>query len=76
MKIIKIHTKRKDIKEEIIKHNTTHFSMALQTKMCHDKTCAKLDDKATRKKTLEGKLKRDDCDDKEVFEFLQLLKRP
>ena len=76
MRIIKTHTKRKDIEEEIIKHNTKHFSMAIETKMYQDKIYAKLDDKAIRKKILEGKLKREECDDKEVFEFLQLLTRP
>ena len=50
MRIIKIHSKRKDIEEEIIKHNTKHFSMAIETKMCQDKIYVKLDDKVTRKK--------------------------
>ena len=49
MRIIKTHTKRKDIEEEIIKHNTKHFSMAIETKMYQDKIYAKLDDKAIRK---------------------------
>ena len=75
MRIIKTHTKRKKIEEEIKKHNTKHFSMAIETKMHQDKIHAKLDDKEIRKKILEGKLKREDCDDKDVFEFLQLLKR-
>ena len=50
--------------------------MALQTKVHKDKTCAKLDDKEIRKKIIDGKLKRAECDNEEVFEFLQLLKRP
>ena len=76
MRMIKTHTKRKKTEEEITKHNTKHFSMAIETKMHQDKIHAKLDDKEIRKKILEGKLKREDCDDKDVFEFLQLLKRP
>ena len=50
--------------------------MEIQTKTHYDKMNAKLDDRATREKMLEGKLKREDCHNKEVFEFLQLLKRP
>jgi len=76
MRITKSYTKRKDIKEETIKHDTKHFSMAIETKMYRDKIYAKLDDKVIRKKILEGKLKREDCDDKDAFEFLPLLKRP
>ena len=60
MRIIKTHTKRKNIEEETIKHNTRHFSMAIETKMCQDKIYAKLDDKEIRKKILEGKLKQED----------------
>ena len=48
VKIIKTHTKRKDNEEEIIKHNTKHCSMAIETKMYQDKIYAKLDDKATK----------------------------
>ena len=40
------------------------------------KSTKKLDDKETRKKALEGVLQRTDCDNQEVFDFLQLLKRP
>ena len=50
MRMTKIHTKRKDTEEEIIKHNTKHFSMAIETKMHQGKICAKLDDNAIRKK--------------------------
>ena len=38
---MKIHTKRKDIEEEMTKHNTKHFSIAIETKMHQDKICAK-----------------------------------
>ena len=61
-KIIKTHTKRKAIEEEIIKHNKKHFTMAVQSKVHNDKIYAKLDDKATRKKILEGRLERTNCD--------------
>ena len=59
MRIIKTHTKRKDIEEEIVKHNNKYFSMEIETKIYQDKIHAKLDDKAIRKKILEGKLKRE-----------------
>ena len=36
----------------------------------------KLDDRVIKKKTLEGRMERRDCDNEEVFEFLQLLKKP
>ena len=49
MRITKTHTKRKDIEGEMMKHNTKHFSMAIETKMCPDKIYAKLDDKEIRK---------------------------
>ena len=50
--------------------------MAVQTKVYNDKICKKIDNKETRKKILEGRLERNDCDNQEVFDFLQLLKRP
>ena len=50
--------------------------MAVQTKVHNDKMHKKLDDKERRKKTLEGRLERTDCDNQEVIDFLQLLKRP
>ena len=49
--------------------------MALQTEVWKDKTHAKLDDKEIRKKIIDGKLKRAECDNEEVFEFIQSLKR-
>ena len=50
--------------------------MVVQTKVHNNKTCQKLEEKETRKKTLEGRLERTKCDNQEMFEFLQLLKRP
>ena len=50
--------------------------MVVQTKVYNDKICKKIDNKETRKKILEGRLERNDCDNQEVFDFLQLLKRP
>ena len=48
--------------------------MQVQTKVYDNKTCKKNKLKKS-KKILEGKLQRSDCDNQEVFEFLQLLKR-
>ena len=42
--------------------------------MHDDKTHEELDEKETRKKRLEGRLEREDCDNQEMFELLQLLK--
>ena len=43
--------------------------MAAQTKIYNDKIDENLDEKETRKETLEGILERADCDDQEAFEF-------
>ena len=60
--IISTHATRKEIIEKINKHNKTHFAMAVQTKVHDDKMHEKLDEKEARKKTLEGRLERIDCD--------------
>ena len=44
--------------------------------MYEDKTCARLRDNSARDKILEGRLSRQQCDDKKVFRFLKLLKVP
>ena len=75
-KIIKTHATRKAIKDEIINHNQKHFAMAVRRKVHQDKMHVKLDDRVIKKKTLEGRMERRDCDNEEVFEFLQLLKKP
>ena len=49
--------------------------MEVQSKVHNDKIYKQLDDKGTRKKTLEGRLERTNCENQEVFEFLKLLKR-
>ena len=48
-KIIRTHTKRKAIEEEIINHDKKYFAMAVQKKVYNDKMCEQLDDKETRK---------------------------
>ena len=50
--------------------------MEMQTKVYNDKAFEKLDDKESRKNILEDRPERADCDNQEIFESLQLLKRP
>ena len=65
----KKHSQRKDIEEEIIKHNKQQFTIAVQSKVDKDKIYKKLDDKEMTRKILEGRLERNDCDNEELFEF-------
>ena len=72
-----ISIRNKDEMERlIIKHNRENFSKGKNTKACEDKTCNSTRKNETRDLTLNGELKREDCDEEEVYEFLRLLKRP
>ena len=62
------HKKIKVIEVEINNHNKKN-TMGVRKKLHNDKTCEKLDDNEKRKKTLEGRLERSDCDNQEVRIF-------
>ena len=75
-KIVKMHILKEDIEQVICCHNTTHFQEAHQTEVYNDKIYHKLQEDDTRDKILDGRLREEDCDSKDVFEFLSLLKQP
>ena len=66
---------RKSIEDEVIKHNKKHFIQACSTKAHRDKTCHILTKDNARDKTLNVALSVEECDEKEVHEFLPVLKR-
>ena len=44
--------------------------------MCEDRTCKRLRENEIRDKMLDGRLRRQDCDDERVHKLLKLLKVP
>ena len=66
---------RNEIKIEIIKFNETHFKQAFSSKEYKDKVYQKLINNTIRDKILKGKLEQSECSNKEVFQFLRLLKQ-
>ena len=75
-RIIHTSVSREQIEEQIISHNEQHLKQAHSSIMCQDKMHKKLRDNEIRNKILDGRLRRDDCDDQRVCEFLKLLKVP
>ena len=67
---------KEEIEEQIINYNHKHCTQAHQTKIYQDKICNKLQQDNKREKISDGDLRRQECDSKEVFEFLKLLKNP
>ena len=73
--IIKIITARKEIEEELIRFNRSHYQKAYETKVYQDKIYQKLGDNIIRNKILNRKLERDECEDQAVCDFLKLLEQ-
>ena len=72
---IKTLTNRYDIESAIMEYNREYFQQAYQTKVYEDKMLYRLKEDEMGNKTLQEKLEREDCDDKDVFAFLSLLKQ-
>jgi len=67
---------KENIEHEIKKFNENHFKQAHQSEMYKDKIYAELENNEIRDKILNGQLTREECDSKNVWEFLKLLKQP
>ena len=67
---------KEDIEQAIFDYNTIHFKEAHETKVYQDKIYRQLQVNEIRDKILDGRLWEEDYDDKEVFQFLSLLKQP
>ena len=74
--IIKTSINREQIEEEIIMYNEQHLKQAHSSIMYKDKIYKKLRNNDIRDKILDGRLRKQDCDDERVYEFLKLLKVP
>ena len=73
--IIKTLNDRKEIEDAIIKYNRQHLKQAHQIPVYNDRIYKQLSNNKIRDKILTGKLERDKCTNKEVFKFLNLLKK-
>lgn len=74
--IVKTYVSKEEIEEQIINYNRKHYTQAHQTKIYQDKIYHKLQEDDVREKILNGTLYAQDCDNREVLEFLTLLKNP
>ena len=75
MEIIKTLNDHKEIKDAIIKYNREYLKQAHQIPMYNDRIYKQLSNNKIRDKILIGKLEQDDYTNKEVFRFLNLLKK-
>ena len=66
---------KEDIEQAIFDYNTIHFKEAHETKVYQDKIYKQLQENEIRDKILDGRIREKDCDNKEVFQFLSLLKQ-
>ena len=71
---ITTHLDRTIIESKLLDYNEKHYKKVISTNAYKDKIHDKLQYDKTRNKILSRTLNRDDCDNIEVFEFLQLLK--
>ena len=74
--IINTLMNKEKIEEAISQHNTSHYQQAMQTPIYQDQIYHKLQDDEVRNDILDGNLQRSQCDDKDVYQFLTLLKQP
>ena len=65
-----------EIERRIIKHNKENFSKVKGTKAHVDKTHDATKEDDTRDNIMKGDLNREECDNEDVHQFLQLLKIP
>ena len=59
-----------------MRYNEYHLKQAHDSIMYKDKIYERLRDNDIWDKILDGRLRRQDCDDERIFEFLKLLKVP
>ena len=62
------------MENEIIKFNNIHFQQVKNTNTCEHKIHMKLENDSIRNKILNGMLRRNKDNDKELFKSLKLLK--
>jgi len=74
-KVTKCIYNRKEIEDEIITFNKSHYKKAYKSKAFTDKIYPKLTNNKTREKVLRRLLTDDDCDYPKVLKFLHLLKQ-
>jgi len=72
--VIGEYYQRDDIEREILQYNTHHFTKVHQSKAYKDKIYKKLPINKVRNKILTGRIRRQDFDDENVYEFFTLLK--
>ena len=74
--IVKTYISRTDIEQAIIAYNKNHFQQAHNTRVYQDRIYDQFKEDNKRDKILKGELKRQDYDNKNVFDLLKLLKKP
>ena len=72
---IKTTQNRQEIESLIIQQNRTHLSKAMKTSAYNDKLIQSLHINEIRDKILKGELKEQDTDDRNIYEFMKLLKK-
>ena len=65
-----------ETQRRIAQHNKEHFNKLKSTKAHNDKACDATKENTTRDAIIKGELNRDECDDDDACQLLQLLKRP
>jgi len=73
--VIKECQDREEIENEIAKYNKQHFRQAYTLKAFQDKIYPILKYDNIRDKILRETVKREECDDDDVYDFIQLLKK-
>ena len=73
-RIVKTHTKREEIEEQLTNHNRQHYTKVFKTPIYNDKIYKELQENSTRDEILLGIMPREQCNSKEVHKFLKLLK--
>ena len=76
LEIVKTHVLKEDIESAMFAHNAKHCTVAHDAAIHNNKTHGQLQNDSIRNKILDGNLKRADCDNEEVHQFLSLLKQP
>ena len=74
--IVQTYIDKESIEDNIRKHNIKHFTQAHRTDMYNDKIYVELTNPIIKDKILNGDLDKEDCDSKNVWKFLSLLKKP
>ena len=67
--------KKHYIEEEVIKHDKNYFTRAHSTKAHRDKIHHRFPNNEVRDRMLTGEISVEECDEKEVHDFLSLLKK-